>query len=102
MRRSKRDELNRRTGAWWEDTTPQERGPLVVGIVTLGLLTPPVMITTLVILGVLVARLRRRRRIGVYQRSVITGLFGVHLAFWLARWMLLRRLRRRTSTYVEQ
>jgi hypothetical protein len=31
--------------AWWEDTTPQQRGPLVAGIVTLGLLTPPVKIT---------------------------------------------------------
>jgi len=75
--------------AWWEDTTPQQRGPLVAGIVTLGLLTPPVMITTVAILVVLVSRLRRRRRIGIYQRGVLAGLFGVHLAFWLARWALL-------------
>ena len=88
--------------AWWEDTTPQQRGPLVAGVVTLGLLTPPVMITTFVILGVLVTRLRRRRRIGIYQRSVLAGLFGVHLAFWLARWALLKRLRQRTAAYVER
>ena len=87
--------------AWWEDTTPQQRGPLVAGIVTLGLLTPPVMITTFVILVVLVSRLRRRRRIGIYQRGVLAGLFGVHLTFWLARWALLRRLRQRTAAYVE-
>ena len=49
------------------------------------------MITTLVILAVLVNRLRQRRPIGVYQRSVLAGLFGVHLAFWLARWALLKR-----------
>ena len=88
--------------AWWEDTTPQRRGPLVAGIVTLGLLTPPVMITTVVILVVLVSRLRRRRRSGIYQRGVLAGLFGVHLAFWLARWALLRRLRRRTAAFVER
>ena len=89
--------------AWWEDTTPQQRGPLVAGIVTLGLLTPPVMITTFVILVVLVVtRLRRRSRIGTYQRSVLAGLFGVHLAFWLARWALLKRLRQRTAAYVER
>jgi hypothetical protein len=34
---------------------------------TLGLLTPPVMITTLVILAVLLIRLRPRRHIGLYQ-----------------------------------
>ena len=102
MRRSKRDELSRRTAAWWEDTTPQQRGPLVAGIVTLGLLTPPVMIAMFVILVVLIGRLRRRRRIGIYQRGVLAGLFGVHLTFWLARWALLRRLRQRTAAYVER
>jgi hypothetical protein len=66
VRRSKRDELSRRMAAWWEDTTPEQRGPLVGGIVTLGLLTLPVMITTFVILAVLVIRLRRRHRIGIY------------------------------------
>jgi hypothetical protein len=60
------------------------------------------MITTLVILAVLVIRLRRRRRIGIYQRSVLAGLVGVHLAFWLARWALLKRLRQRTAAYVER
>ena len=99
MRRSKRDELSRRVAAWWEDTPPQQRGPFVAGIVTLGFLTPPIMITTLVVLAVLVLRLRRGRRIGIYQRSVLAGLFGVHLAFWLARWALLRGLRRRTADY---
>ena len=66
MRRSKRDELSRRMAVWWEDTTPRQRGPLVAGVVILGLLTPPVMITTFVILVVLVSRLGRRRRIGIY------------------------------------
>jgi len=48
------------------DEQRMQRGPLVAGIVTLGLLTPPVMITTFVILVVLVSRLGRRRRIGIY------------------------------------
>ena len=85
--------------AWWEDSTPQQRGPLVAGIVTLGLLTPPVMITTLVILAMLVIRLRRRRHMGLYQRTVLVALFGVHLAFWFARWALLKRLSQRTAAY---
>ena len=94
MRRSKRDELSRRMAAWWEDSTPQQRGPLVAGIVTLGLLTPPVMITTVVILAMLVIR-----HMGLYQRTVLVALFGVHLAFWFARWALLKRLRQRTAAY---
>jgi len=57
------------------------------------------MITTFVILVVLVIRLRRRPRIGIYQRSVLAGLFCVHLAFWLARWAPLKRLRQRTAAY---
>jgi hypothetical protein len=63
-------------------------------------LTPPIMITTLVILAVLAIRLRKRRRIGIYQRSALAGLFGVHLVFWLARWALLKRIRQRTAVYV--
>ena len=69
MRRSKRDELSRRMAAWWEDTTPQQRGPLIAGIVTVGLLIPSVMITTFVILVVRVTRVTR----GNWRASRVPG-----------------------------
>jgi hypothetical protein len=86
---------------WFENTTPEQRGPIVAGIVLLGLVTPAVMITTLVVLGVLLVRLRRSHRIGIFQRAVLAGLALVHAAFWFARWALLNRLRRKLEPFDE-
>lgn len=94
VRRSKRAELARQTTEWFEETTPEQRGPVVVGIVLLGLVALPLMLITVPVLAVLVVRLRRRARIGRLQRVALAGLAGVHAVFWFLRWELLRRLRR--------
>jgi len=87
--------------AWYEDTTPEQRGPLVGEIVILGLPAVPVMITTYVVLAVVVVRLLRHRRIGWLLRGLLACLFVVHVPLWLARWVLLKRLRQRTVGYVD-
>jgi hypothetical protein len=101
MRRSNRDEWARRMVAWYEDTTPEQRGGLVGGIVVLGLLALPVMITTYLVLAVVVVQLLRHRRIGCLLRGGLACLFVVHVPLWLARWVLLKRLRQRTAGYVD-
>lgn len=92
VRRSKRDELARRMQAWFDGTEPDERGPLVAALVILGLIAAPVMLCTVVVLGVALLRLLKGRRVGQWQRLLLAIVVGLHMVLQLARRAVLRRL----------
>ena len=63
-------------------------------MVLLGLVTLPLMLITVVVTAVLLIRLRQGRSSGPFQRIVLAGVAGLHVVFWLGRWVLMQRLRR--------
>jgi hypothetical protein len=80
--------------AWFDRIPLEQRGPLVVGIMLLGLIVLPPMLITVVVLARLLVRLRQGRRSGTLHRVVRTGVGGLHVVFGLARRALMKRLRR--------
>jgi hypothetical protein len=92
MRRSERDELARRMQAWFDRTEPDERGPLVA-VVLLGLIAAPVMLFTVVVLGVALLRLVSGRGAGPLQRLLV-AVVGLQVVLQLVRWAVMRRLRK--------
>lgn len=93
MRRSERDELARRMQAWFDRTEPDERGPLVA-VVLLGLIAAPVMLFTVVVLGVALLRLVSGRGAGPLQRLLVAVVVGLQAVLQLVRWAVMRRLRK--------
>jgi hypothetical protein len=79
--------------AWFDSTQPDQRGPLA-GVVLFGLIAAPVMLFTVVVLGLALLRLVSGCGAGALQRFLVAVVVGLQVVLQLMRWAVMRRLRK--------
>lgn len=84
--------MARRTEAWFDATTPDERGPIVGAVVLLGLGTALLMPFTILVFVVVIIRTLSGRRGWLLQRLLVAAAVGLEAVLQIARWAVLRRL----------